>query len=70
MHMAVRGGFSIRFMAQKDRMAGAALLQATADALRLDGEPDIAQTLLEFSILSGRPDGQHPAHLERRTSGG
>ena len=62
--------FSIRFVTQKDSVVGAALFQATADALHLDGEPAIAQALLEFSILSGGPDGQHPAHLESRASGG
>ena len=58
------GAFSIRFVTQKDRVAGAALFQTTADALHLDAEPTIAQPLLEFSILSGGPDSQHPACLE------
>ena len=59
-----------KFVTQKDSVARAALFQATAHALHLDGEPAIAQALLEFSIISGRPDGQHPVHLESRASGG
>ena len=59
-----------KLVTQKDSVAGAALLQAAAHALHLDGEPAIAQALLEFSIIPGRPDGQHTADLESRASGG
>ena len=59
-----------RFVTQKDSVAGAALLQASAHALHLDPKPAIAKALLEFSILPGRPDSQHPADLESRMSGG
>jgi len=55
---------------QKDSVAGAALLQASAHALHLDRKPAIAKALLEFSIIPSRPDSQHPADLESRTSGG
>src|ERR1035437_4119444 len=58
------------FVTQKDSVVRAALFQATAHALHLNGEPAIAQALLEFLIISGRPDGQHPVHLESRASGG
>ena len=57
-------------MTQKDRVAGTALFQATAHVFHLDGEPAMAQALLEFPILSGRPDGQHPVHFESREGGG
>ena len=59
-----------RFMTQKDSVAGAALLQASADALHLDPKPAIPKALFEFSIIPGRPDSQHPADLESRMSGG
>ena len=62
--------FRRRFVAQKDSVAGAALLQASADALHLDPKPAIAKALLEFSIIPSRPDGQHPADLESSMSGG
>ena len=56
-------------MTQKDGVAGSAFFQAAADALHFDGEPAIAQALLEFSIIPGRPDGQDPAFLESRARG-
>ena len=58
------------FVAQKDSVVRAALFQTAAHALHFDGKAAVAQALLEFSILSGRPDGQHPVHLESRASGG
>ena len=54
-------------MTQKDRVAGTALLQPAADALHLGIEPSMAQALLEFSIFSGGPYGEHPIHLESGT---
>jgi hypothetical protein len=57
-------------VAQKDRVVGAALFQAAPHTFYLEGEPAMAQALLEFSVLSGRPDGQHPVLLERIESGG
>jgi hypothetical protein len=59
-----------RFVTQKDRVAGAALLQASADALHLDPKPNITKALFEFSIFPGRPNSQHSAGLESRMSGG
>src|SRR2546427_2488961 len=59
-----------KFVTQKDSVVGAALLQASAHALHLDRKPAIAKALLEFSIIPSRPDSQHPADLESRTSGG
>src|SRR6266571_2659578 len=59
-----------RFVTQKDSVAGAALLQASAHALHLDPKPAIAKALLEFSIIPSRPDSQHPADLESRMSDG
>ena len=57
-------------MTQKNNVAGTALFQAAAHLLDLDVELAMAQALLEFSILMGRPDGQHPVFLESRAGGG
>ena len=56
-------------MTQKDRVVGATLFQAAAHTLYLDGEPAMAQALLEFPIFSGRPDSQHPVLPECIESG-
>jgi hypothetical protein len=45
-----------RFVTQEDGMPGTALFQAASHALHFDREPAMAQTLLEFPILAGRPD--------------
>jgi hypothetical protein len=55
---------------QKDSVAGTAIFQATSHSLHLDLESAMAQALLEFSIILGRPDSQHPLHLESRAGGG
>jgi hypothetical protein len=55
---------------EEDRVAGTALFQASADVLYLDGEPAMAQALLEFFVLSGGPDGQHAVALESGEGGG
>jgi hypothetical protein len=55
---------------QKDSVAGPAIFQATTHSLHLDVESAMAQALLEFSIILGRPDSQHPLHLESRAGGG
>src|ERR1051326_6141804 len=54
---------------QKYSVVRATLLQAGPHALHLDDEPAIAQTLLEFPILAGRPDGQDSAAFESGTNG-
>jgi hypothetical protein len=56
---AGRYGLSTRlsFVTHKDRVVRAALFQAPAHTLYLNGEPALAQAPFEFSILSGRPDG-------------
>src|SRR5947207_1043167 len=51
-----------RFVSQKDSVAGAALLQAGANALHLDRKPAIAKALLEFPVFASRPNSQHPAN--------
>src|SRR5271168_4180605 len=51
-------------------MARPALFQAATHALHLDVEPAPPQALLEFSILSRRPERQHPIHPERRVRRG
>src|SRR2546427_10810245 len=48
-----------RFVTQKDSVAGAAPLHATAGALHLDPKPPIAKAPLEFLIIPSRPDSQH-----------
>jgi hypothetical protein len=55
---------------QKDRVPGTAVFQAAAHLLHFDCEPPMAQALLEFLVLSSRPDGQHPVHLESREGSG
>ena len=57
-------------MRSKYRVVGAALLQAAAHALHFDDESAIAQALLEFPIIPGRPYGQHSAVLESGVNGG
>src|SRR5579863_5636666 len=54
----------LRFVAQKNSVTWAALFQAGADAMYLDVKSTFAQPLLEFSILLGRPNGQHSVLLE------
>ena len=53
---------------QKYSVVRATLRQATPHALHLDGEPTIAQTLLEFPIIPGRPNGQDSVTLESGTN--
>jgi hypothetical protein len=60
----------LRFVTQKDRVVRASLFRAAAHMLYLNGESAMAQALFKLSILSGRPDGQHPVPLERMESGG
>lgn len=45
-------------------MAGTAAFQAAADMFHLDGEPAMAQALLELFVLSCGPDGQHAVALK------
>ena len=60
---------SCGLMGQKYSVVWATLRQAATHALDLDDEPTIAQTLLEFPIIPGRPNGQHSAALESGTNG-
>ena len=46
------------------------LFQPPTHAPHLYLESALAQALLELSVLSGRPDSQHPLHLERRVDSG
>src|SRR5271154_2131644 len=58
------------FLAYKNSVARPALFQAAAHALHLHVESASAQSLLEFSILTRRPNRQHAIHLERRAGRG
>ena len=54
---------------QKDDVAGTALLEAGPHAVDLRDKPVEAETLLELSIIPGRPHGQRPTGPERRVRG-
>src|SRR5436190_18327098 len=53
-----------RVVAQENGVAWAAFFQTAAHALHFHGESAVAEALLESSILSRRPDGQHAPRLE------
>lgn len=57
-------------MAEEDRVAGTALLQAGSHTFNLDAEPGVPETLLELPIVPGRPHGDHTIRLERVARGG
>src|SRR3954471_24614475 len=51
-------------MRYKNGVVRSPLFQTAAHVLRLDDEAGVAETLLEFPILPGRPYGQYPVDLE------
>src|SRR4029453_719617 len=55
----------LAFVAQEDRVARAAALQAAAHALDFDLEPAVSQALFEPAVVPGRPDREDAADLER-----
>src|SRR2546426_5997576 len=57
-----------RFVTQKDSVAGAAPLQASAPAPPPHPKTPLTKALPEFLIIPRRPDNQHPAALLRRPS--
>src|SRR6266550_565588 len=53
-----------RIVAQENDVAWTAFFQTATHTLYFHGESAVAQALLESSILSRRPDGQHASRFE------